>query len=479
MNTETLEANLIGMCLNDERAARELVYSGLKPKHFETESLRQIWSVIWTLVEDDKQVDLPTVGGILPEMAVKLSTLVINSPIADKPRVWADAVMDRARDRDLIRATQRALQIISHKVESEAFAKPSVTNDALDEVFSKLYASEDNAVEIGPEEAFSKLEKIWEEEHQNGYKGICIPTGFPDIDRAMNGGIPRGAMMTMAAKTGQGKSIMAINIGCNAALAGYKVLYVTVEMDWREAFSRFIASHCGGGYSKILRGPRSDPEFDAFHAASKAMVNKHFYVFDRSYRKITEVEKRLRFASSKKKYDLVILDYIGQFKLYDNYMRAHEQIGHVSAYLKSEIAKRHNVAVLCVAQMNRNAEAEGESGMRLGNIADAAGIERDSDVVSMLVREDQTGCDDLQDELSPPPTGICWLRFSKQRHGKPCRVGLKFNGDAARFETLPKAELDSFLRQKAEAEPKAKKRYSVNSKFKKTDNIKKHWTDDE
>lgn len=465
METATLEASLIGVCLNNEQDACKAVYGGLKTEHFSCEDTRRIWSVIWTLIDQEKQADLPTVASLLPDLTLKLTHLVVEAPRSGDVAVWSDAIKDRARDRAIIAHVEKALRKVRDKERFEPFGDPGTTNSAFDDVFAKLYTSEENPVEIGPDEAFARLEKIWEEEHANGYKTVAIPTGFAAIDEAMAGGISRGAIMTLAAKTGQGKSMLAINIGLNAALAGYKVLYVTVEMDWRETYSRIISSYAEKDYSKVLRGPRSNQEFDGFANTWRATTKKDFYVFDKSYRKIEEVEKRVRFAAVKRPYDLVIIDYIGQFKLYDTYMRPHEQIGHVSAFIKSEIAKRHNVAVLSVAQMNRNAEAEGESGMRLGNIADAAGIERDSDVVAILVRDDAENSD------------ISWLRFSKQRHGKPGRVALKFNGQAARFEDVSKDELDNYYSQKQVA--KSQKTSEARKKFSNLTNIQKHWMDND
>lgn len=61
-----------------------------------------------------------------------------------------------------------------------------------------------------------------------------IPTGWPVIDAAFNGGWERSTLTTFIAPTGAGKSMFLVNCGAAGVEQGLNVVYVTLEMaDWK------------------------------------------------------------------------------------------------------------------------------------------------------------------------------------------------------------------------------------------------------
>ena len=57
-----------------------------------------------------------------------------------------------------------------------------------------------------------------------------ISTGWPSIDKKLYGGFNRGELNIFCAGSGGGKSLFLANLGCNWALQGLNVLYLTFEL---------------------------------------------------------------------------------------------------------------------------------------------------------------------------------------------------------------------------------------------------------
>ena len=57
-----------------------------------------------------------------------------------------------------------------------------------------------------------------------------ISTGWPSIDKKLYGGFNRGELNIWCAASGGGKSLFLANLGCNWALNGLNVLYLTFEL---------------------------------------------------------------------------------------------------------------------------------------------------------------------------------------------------------------------------------------------------------
>ena len=57
-----------------------------------------------------------------------------------------------------------------------------------------------------------------------------VSTGWPSVDKKLYGGFNRGELNIWCAASGGGKSLFLANLGCNWAMAGMNVLYLTFEL---------------------------------------------------------------------------------------------------------------------------------------------------------------------------------------------------------------------------------------------------------
>lgn len=61
-----------------------------------------------------------------------------------------------------------------------------------------------------------------------------VSTGIEELDRALEGGIPRGSWVAVTGEPGTGKSIMCMHFAWAGLLSGDPVVYVTTEAEFRD-----------------------------------------------------------------------------------------------------------------------------------------------------------------------------------------------------------------------------------------------------
>ena len=66
-----------------------------------------------------------------------------------------------------------------------------------------------------------------------------IPTGSAEFDKVTKGGFSRKTLNLLLAPPHGGKSLVMVNMGCGALLAGFNVLFITLEMSDMEMSKRF------------------------------------------------------------------------------------------------------------------------------------------------------------------------------------------------------------------------------------------------
>ncbi len=63
---------------------------------------------------------------------------------------------------------------------------------------------------------------------------VRVSTGIPELDRALEGGIPKGSWVAITGEPGTGKSILCIHFAWAGLQAGDPVVYVTTEAEFRD-----------------------------------------------------------------------------------------------------------------------------------------------------------------------------------------------------------------------------------------------------
>lgn len=269
-------------------------------------------------------------------------------------------------------------------------------------------------------------------------KNNFVSTGYDTVDVALGGlGLHRGDVWGLAARTGVGKSMVALNMAVRSSLRGHKVLYVTVEMDSCSLVHRAIADLVEVEGRKIrvgmaLSSGLKDSDFDKIaklNGQKYAQLWENLYLCD-STTSIRDVERMVGYERHIKPFDLVVIDYLQLFNAGDERrnVSAFERISAVSTAIKTDIAKKHDVAVISLLQVNREGSKKKQDEIDAFDIRDSNQINQDSDYISVMYHPDMG-------EFSTEKLAV--IRFDKNRHGENnAKVYFTVVGKYLRFEQL-------------------------------------------
>src|SRR5690606_8778735 len=117
-----------------------------------------------------------------------------------------------------------------------------------------------------------------------------------------------------------------------------------------------------------------------------------------------------------------------------------EQVAKIARRLKG-LARELKVPVLCLAQLNRQAEATRDNKPRLSHLRESGAIEQDADVV-MFVHREEYYC--TNEEERARVAGEAELIVAKQRNGPTGDVKLCWLKDFTRFTDAANRPYDEF-----------------------------------
>lgn len=212
------------------------------------------------------------------------------------------------------------------------------------------------------------------------------PTGLEVLDRGCHG-LHKGKVFTIAARTSQGKSAFITQLILNLATQKkLKTTLVTLEMGHKEVIERmFCIKYRVDGFS-MLQGKIKDKtkewcEFANFlHESDK---NGYMRIVDDYCTKESELMTLVEHLQHRP--DVLIIDHINHIQPENYKMDERIAISMYARYLK-EISRRFNIAVVLVAQINR----EGSDKPTLKDLKGSGTLEEVSDAVCLLQMLDTT-----------------------------------------------------------------------------------------
>ncbi len=239
-----------------------------------------------------------------------------------------------------------------------------------------------------------------------------ITTGLESVDRVLGGGLRPGQLVIPAGRPGMGKSALACSFARRAAMAGHGVLIFSLEMSVRECMARLAADACWRrdrtiAYSDARARKLQGRDLEAFRAGVESLRKLPIAIDGEAGLSASEIAARTRRESERLKREgrelrLVIVDHLGKVQVGDRYKgnRVNE-IGELSDAMV-RLAKRENVAVLAVHQINRGVEGRDNKRPALSDLRDSGTIEQDADVVMFVFRAnyylERMKCDDDAEE---------------------------------------------------------------------------------
>src|SRR5690606_7668568 len=125
-------------------------------------------------------------------------------------------------------------------------AAASIRSEGYDDVLGVLHARIDqlDGAELNPDvETPAELDDLfWHEVANPDDRPAVVPTPWAGRNELLSGGgMAKGGLLTVAAESGGGKSVFMVDYAVAAALDGYAVGYVSLEMTGRELWDRALA----------------------------------------------------------------------------------------------------------------------------------------------------------------------------------------------------------------------------------------------
>ena len=271
-----------------------------------------------------------------------------------------------------------------------------------------------------------------------------VKTGFVDLDNLI-GGLHPNELIILAARPSMGKTALALNIAENVAVEKQTVLFVSLEMAKLELALRLICSHERLDSYKIRRNLLSKDERTRFFDAANELGNIPMHIDDTPSRSVAEISAVARRLKRQQDLQLLVIDYIGLIRPENPDEPRQEQVAKIARQLKL-LARELHIPVLCLSQLNRQADARGkEDRPRLSQLRESGAIEQDADVVMFVHREEMYMSREKAEEADVVDKAD--LIVAKQRNGAIDDVKLFFKKEYTRFSSTSEhsqAEYDDF-----------------------------------
>ena len=326
----------------------------------------------------------------------------------------AHAVHASDEPRELVsRAESRIFQILEHR--SSAEARP---------------------IQAVLEEVMIRMDARMKHEHALG----GVETGFTDLD-SLCGGLHNSELIILAARPSMGKTAFAMNVAEHVAIAAKQpALFVSLEMACLELADRLLCSSAQVNGHRLRNGTISQEDRRRLVQKSAEISSSPLYIDDTPGRTLTEIAAVARRLKRKQGLSLIVIDYLQLIEPDNPRDPRQEQVAKIARRLKT-MSRELDIPVLCLAQLNRQAEASRDNRPRLNHLRESGAIEQDADVVMFVHREEYY---QTTDEDRERVKGQAEIIIAKQRNGPIGDVKLLWQSDFTRFVNLEHRPYDEF-----------------------------------
>ena len=259
---------------------------------------------------------------------------------------------------------------------------------------------------------------------------VGLPTGYEDLDKILCG-LRSGALYTLAARPGMGKSTLAMNIAETLSVKGQvPVAFFSLEMSEDELNQRMLGSYSGINLQRFIN---HDYDREERVRLLKDMAKKiptlnaaPIHICPRTDITISQLRAEARRYVKNHGAKRGIVDYL-QLVAGSKGSRGNrvQEVGEISRGLK-KMALELDVPVIALAQLNRAIEQDGNRVPRLSDLRESGSIEADSDCVMFIHCENTSVY--MDGRL------LCQIVVSKNRSGRQGKFDIAFNRDFSRFE---------------------------------------------
>lgn len=405
-----------------DNGAFDRIGDTLRVDHFFHSQYRAIYAEISRQLMAGKSVDIFTLHAELDGTVTlaELNEIAQFAPSAANVRRWAGLIVERAKS--------RALMAVSSNVYELAQDHKRSIQERVDDAQAQLAKLIDDMPRdewVGAAEGM--VAHIDTLEARAEGRIAAYATGLSDLDELLEGGLRPGQLVIVGARPSMGKTALAMTIGLNMAEA-YTVAMLSMEMPHAELRDRKVAMLGRVSMSSVKRPNRKALDWNRVLDGIEKAKRLNFYATDQGGLNIQQVRSKARNIKRMHGLNVLIVDYIGLMAGMDAKQPRAYQLEEISRGLKS-LAKELDMAVLCLAQVNRRVEERADQAPGLSDLRDSGAIEQDADVVMFVNRPKQA-----RPDMGPEWDHFAKVTVAKNRNGRCGNLSLFYQGDQTRFD---------------------------------------------
>jgi len=415
------EYALLGALLLDN-SAFDKIADRLKASHFYVEKHRIIFAEIAHEIGKGEICDVMSVGLALKGEVTfeELGVLAQYVPSAANVRRFADMVIERSQSRALAGVSAEITEL------AQDHTRPIDERiDAGQALLATLVKDAPKDDWIGAYEGMVEHTQVIEDRASGQTQ--AIGTGLADLDDYLEGGLRPGELVIVGARPSMGKTALGLSIAVHIART-HSVGFLSMEMTHQEVRDRLTAMLGRVSLTSIKRPSRGEGlAWDRVMDGVESAKTLRLRVSDQGGLNLNQVRLKARSMRRQHGLDVLVVDYIGLMSGLDPKQNRNTQLGEISRGLKA-LGKEMGCAILCLAQLNRQAEDKPDQMPKMSDLRDSGEIEQDADVILFIKRPIMA-----TPELGPEWANYAKLRVAKNRQGRCGDLDLYYQGDQTLF----------------------------------------------
>ena len=424
-NNKEVERSILANIIQDSKIITRL--NEFDSSIFYNSKNKEIFESLRSIYIKHKNIDLVLIGEFMKKNNVsytvtEISHIISGGAFASAVDEYIGILIDLYNKRLL----RKAITTIDYTKD---------TDELKSEVLKKLNKMTSTEEEEKTEDlVFNTLETIL-----SGIVPKGIDTGVREIDNNLMG-LGKGELITIAARSGIGKTTLALNMFTFQSYNGYKPHYFSLEMPKEELIKKMLSIKSGILSKKIRRNSLEGREEEIITSLANDLASKNFTVYDKGS-SVEFIENKVREEHLKGNLDIVYIDLINRVTTKEKAGSRAEYIGSITRRFK-QLALDLKIPVVILAQINRGAEQRTDRRPMLSDLKESGSIEEDSDVVISVYRNLQV-CDrnftgtinysSNDPDLNPDR---CEIGFLKSRYTGNAIIPMIYKGDVGVIKDL-------------------------------------------
>jgi replicative DNA helicase len=433
------ERDFLGCAFRDFRIVAQ--YAALEPPNFFSEKHRIIWQAFQNLhrdgkasLEEDYSIlpyfvvaeakKLGGFGSFFPDGGEYIFEVFENAPSLSN----ADCFAERISNASALRKTISLLQKnIAEACEPGADAN-AVASGCIEAVSGIAVRAAKTRDEHIADIAKQELDGIEERMRLGSPAGA--PTGFSGLD-GLTGGLRSGELVILGARTGMGKTSLAMDIAIEAAKT-MPVKFFSLEMARKQIAPRALSFFSQVNLKRTINATLSEAELLNQRAVIDELRKLNLYMEFEAGMKMQDICLSIHDFAARRGKGLIVIDHLHYLRTDEkNYENRNIEIGKITHALK-EIAKKLDIPILLLSQLNRALDrAVKDKKPKLSDLRDSGNIEQDADMVWFVHRDGY-----YDPNVPASETDII---VAKNRSGPTGETKLHFDTCTTRFHDAPPA----------------------------------------